>query len=294
MPEREIWSEWRSINRLPVNPLHPDRVLIYEKNAVNIFKHNVSKGGVGPQAAILIPAFNEQMYLPRALIGINATLDQIDPDNMQIQVTVVDNKSCDNTKLIAEIFGAIVIDEKVKGIGNARQTGLESLPSSVEYVFMTDADSLVNFKWAERHFQSLATENTVATLGDVRYLPENQSIKNELLLRIYSLIANGVHRYLNAMGSSTAVGQNMGLNKLAALEVEGFKRDFIRGSDTLLLIALSELGEISYINGNCVYSSGRRIINNGILKHGFTKLMHNFRRYIDKKVPLDTENRDIR
>ena len=72
---------------------------------------------------IIVPAFNEEEYLPATLQCLNACMDRI--EGVTGEIIVVDNNSDDQTALVAESHGARVVHEKIRGIGRARNSGAE-------------------------------------------------------------------------------------------------------------------------------------------------------------------------
>ena len=108
-----------------------------------IEKSHASKKGTSTQkkiyeVAVIIPCFNEasgiadvikKMPYKRAL-----------RNHWNLTVYVIDNNSSDNTSEIARQHGAVVIQERKKGKGNAIRTGFASLPDTTDFVVMLDGD----------------------------------------------------------------------------------------------------------------------------------------------------------
>jgi glycosyltransferase involved in cell wall biosynthesis len=86
--------------------------------------------------SIIIPAFNEEKYLPATLRSVRGALS-----GLSAETIVVDNESTDETPVIAARFGAKVIPESVHNIGRVRNTGARAAQGDV-LVFI-DADTLV-------------------------------------------------------------------------------------------------------------------------------------------------------
>jgi glycosyltransferase involved in cell wall biosynthesis len=59
----------------------------------------------------------------------------------QVEVLVVDNRSTDRTPMIAQDFGATVVQEPIRNIARARNTGARK--ATGEVLFFLDADTLV-------------------------------------------------------------------------------------------------------------------------------------------------------
>ena len=90
------------------------------------------------KVSIVIPAFNEENYLPATLENIGAALANA---GFESETIVVDNESTDNTKQIAENFGAKVLTESDHNIGKVRNTGAKNAVGDV--LIFVDADTIV-------------------------------------------------------------------------------------------------------------------------------------------------------
>ncbi len=78
----------------------------------------------GKTIAVIIPAFNEE-----ASIGL--VINDIPKENV-ISIVVGNNNSTDNTKMVAESAGAIVVDEPRKGYGWACLKAMEYVAEQIE------------------------------------------------------------------------------------------------------------------------------------------------------------------
>jgi glycosyltransferase involved in cell wall biosynthesis len=84
------------------------------------------------QAALIIPALNEEPVLAR-------TLRAIPPELFQI-VIVADNGSTDGTAAVARAAGATVVSEPERGYGAACLKALAALPAAIDVVAFMQAD----------------------------------------------------------------------------------------------------------------------------------------------------------
>ncbi len=82
---------------------------------------------------IIIAALNEQE-------GIGLTITEMMDAVDNAQVLVVDGKSTDRTREMAQNLGATVVCQDGKGKGDALAKALEHLDPQTEYVVITDAD----------------------------------------------------------------------------------------------------------------------------------------------------------
>lgn len=88
-----------------------------------------------PKISVIIPAFNEENAVGLVVKAI--------PKNWVDQIIVVNNASTDATRFSAEKEGALVIDQPLKGYGNACLKGIDYLATmkeAPEIVVFLDAD----------------------------------------------------------------------------------------------------------------------------------------------------------
>lgn len=125
---------------------------------------------------VVIPAFNEEAYLP-------ACLSALKKQTIPVHPIVVDNNSTDRTVSIAESFGATIISEERQGIGSAKKTRLLATTSPV--VLMTDADTLTPPYWAEILTSTLPSSDQLGVV----YSPALYHDADNIGLEIYSRLA---------------------------------------------------------------------------------------------------------
>lgn len=86
--------------------------------------------------SIVIPAFNEENFLPNTLENVQKAMQQQKETG---ELIVVDNNSIDQTSSIAKQFGATVVFEKVNQIATARNAGGKKAHG--EFIIFLDADT---------------------------------------------------------------------------------------------------------------------------------------------------------
>jgi glycosyltransferase involved in cell wall biosynthesis len=127
--------------------------------------------------SIVIPAYNEEKYLPATPDAINAT------KTSETEVIVVDNISTDLTRRIAEERGALVVTETERNIAKVRNTGAASASGNV-LVFI-DADTIVRPGTFEKIERTLGRdESCFGGSCAVEYEP----IKNRLVIAWFMLL----------------------------------------------------------------------------------------------------------
>lgn len=91
------------------------------------------------QLSVVIPAYNEELYLPETLSCVTKALAVA---RCPREILVVDNDSHDRTRAISESFGATVVSEQEHNISRVRNTG--AAHASGDVLIFIDADTLVH------------------------------------------------------------------------------------------------------------------------------------------------------
>jgi len=89
--------------------------------------------------SFIIPAYNEELLLPRSLSALRAAAEAVGEPHEMI---VVDDASTDRTAVVAEEYGARVVRVAHRQIAATRNSGARDAKGDV-FVFV-DADTLVN------------------------------------------------------------------------------------------------------------------------------------------------------
>ncbi len=250
---RELWNNYGRIHEKSPNPDSQEKAIFYSQNS-DFIRRNLANSN--PEIAVIIPAYNEESYLARTLASINNAFRP----RPNACLLVVDNGSTDATKEIVQEFGGILVREPQKGIGQARQTGLESVPSSVKYVLTTDADTVVPPDWISRHQEALSQSYIVFTYGGFRFVLENSVNfldKAEFLLLNLAQKIKCNPRYMVG-------GSNSGFIKDSAIACGGYDRKLNLAEDFNLYKRLLLAGYAVHINSE-VLTSARRFIGEGPL-----------------------------
>lgn len=195
--------------------------------------------------SIIIPAYNEEGYLPKTLESIK--LLEREPN----EVIVVDGGSTDKTSEIAKNHGAKVVLVPHRGIGFARQQGLEI--ASGDIVAFTDADTIVPPDWLSKIEQTLTQPGVVCVFGTFR-VPGGWWIY-QLWINIFQQVAN---QLLYWFGLPMAPGQNMAFLAQAARNVGGFPKESKILEDLEIARRLKLQGKVEFRQDLVVTSSGRR------------------------------------
>src|SRR5215204_2503071 len=198
--------------------------------------------------SVIIPAYNEEKYLPDTLERIVSALSAANRDS---EVIVVDNESEDKTRAIAESFGARVISESVHNIGKVRNTGGKN--ASGEVLIFVDADTLV----PETLFREIAgaMENKNCFGGAVRV--EYGEFKRKWL-KYYFMGWQFWENILN-----TKQGATQFCRRAAFEETGGYNEEIYMGEDVEFYWRLTKFakrngGHLFFIENPKVKTSARR------------------------------------
>lgn len=195
--------------------------------------------------SVVIPAYNEEKYLPDTLESVKKL------DRKPEETVIVDGGSTDSTVNIAKKAGAITLVVPHRGIGYARQQGL--LAASGDIVAFTDADTILPHDWLNKIEEALSLPNVSGVYG---------GYKVTYTWWVYGFCVN----YLNPIilelaefvGRPIPGGQNIAFLKQKGIAAGGFPVDFKSVEDFEMMRRLKKVGRVIYLRHNYVISSGRR------------------------------------
>lgn len=201
-----------------------------------------------PKISVVIPAFNEEKYLPACL---NSIKNQSFKD---FEIIVVDNNSTDQTSLIAYKYGAKVVREKRQGTSFAREKGFGEARG--EIIARTDADATVPPYWLDLIFSSFSNNpQIVAVTGP--FTSPHQRIPNPVLSIFSKLTFSWFPRILT--GHVQTVGANMAVRKETWQNANPCINDSFVHEDLDLGCHLARLGKILYLKQLTATCSLRKI-----------------------------------
>ena len=106
-----------------------------------------------PDYSIIIPAYNEEEYLPATLESLKTAMNSLTALNGEIIVT--DNNSTDRTAAVAEEFGARVVFEEHRQIAKARNTGAKNALG--KYFVFIDSDTTMSPALLQKSLNALTS-----------------------------------------------------------------------------------------------------------------------------------------
>ena len=136
--------------------------------------------------SVIVPAYNEEKYLPATLESIRLALS----DLTSAELIVVDNESTDATREIAIAAGAQIVDETVHNIGRVRNTGAAAAVGDM-LVFI-DSDTRVPQGLFKRIAELSSDENVIGGSVAVHYEP----VSKQRWIRLYIFTFQNIGRLL--------------------------------------------------------------------------------------------------
>jgi glycosyltransferase involved in cell wall biosynthesis len=241
--------------------------------------------------SFVVPAYNEETYLPACLESVLAQTRELGD---QVEIIVVNNASTDRTREVALKYpGVRVVDEPRKGLTYARQAGFTA--SKGELIANVDSDSRLTPGWVETVLTTFAEEpKLVALSGPFVYydLSPRQRVSVQIFYAAAFLVY-ALNRWVLRAGSMVQ-GGNFVLRRDALVKIGGFNTAIaFYGEDTDIARRLNRVGKVKFTFDLKMFSSARRLKQEGMLtiaaRYTINYLWTTFR-----KKPFTEEYIDIR
>lgn len=242
--------------------------------------------------SIVIPAYNEESSLVKTLPH---TLKRVSEQDHKVEIVLINNASTDRTSEIARSFAGVkVVEEPNKGLVRARQAGFVN--STGDLIANVDADSLIPEGWINRVFKEFENNpNLVALSGP--YVYYDLSAWLSFIARFYYRVGL-LFTYLSFKKSHHGAllqGGNFILSRTALEKIGGYRFDQFDfyGEETDVARRICEVGEIKFSFKLPMFTSGRRLKEEGIIKTGITYGINFFWTILFGR-PYTKKNIDIR
>ncbi len=213
-----------------------------------------------PSVSLVIPAYNEEEYLPLCLESIKKQ-----DYAAEYEVIVVDNASTDNTAKIALDWGAKVVYESKRSPACARQKGAEA--ATGEIIAFIDADTQAPACWLSTIVSRFVREpETVVISGPYAYCDAGRIAKIASYAGSFiNIIMDQLFR--KAFNKGGAIwGCNFAVRRSALLEVGGFDTSIkFYGEEYELSLRLKRAGKGGIIPRLFVLTSARRLKKLGVV-----------------------------
>ncbi len=218
-----------------------------------------------PKVSVLVPAFNEEKYIERALSALMLQ------DYPNFEIIVADNASTDNTSLLVKQFietrtirsiPVLLVHENRQGTNFARECARQAATGSV--IAQMDADCIPRADWIRKGVTYLCKNKRAAVTGPYDYFD------GSMLMRNFSLLSQKiVYPVTSALAqlsgrAAILIGGNAFI-RADILEIAGGYNTSLTfyGDDIDMGKRLSRFGKVVYVNSLVQLSSSRRYKANG-------------------------------
>jgi glycosyltransferase involved in cell wall biosynthesis len=197
--------------------------------------------------SVVIPAFNEELYLPETLSRLR---DAISLCTCGVEIIVVDNQSIDGTVDVARSFGAAVIQEAVHNIARVRNAGATFAKGEV--LVLVDADTTVPREFLQTIAEAMKDSACMGGSADIVHSPTSK------LLRAY---LKGWRWLGTRLGMVQGAAQFC--RKSAFIRLKGYDESLFMGEDVdfywrLQKLCASDGGHLRFLDELKVVPSPRR------------------------------------
>ncbi len=226
------------------------------------------------QLAFVIPAYNEELLVGKC---IESVLAEVKRSGRDIDVVVVNNNSKDRTGEIARSYdGVRVVDELEKGLVAARDAGFRA--TTAELVANIDADTVVPAGWIDTVFDEFGRNPKLVCLsGPYHYY--DLSAWNRFLVSMFYGLTYAIYllnRFVLRVGS-VVQGGNFVFRRDAWEKAGGYDRSIkFFGEDTDVAVRLSKVGDVKFTFRLKMWTSGRRLAEEGVIKTALTYTLNFF------------------
>jgi len=208
-----------------------------------------------PEVSVVVPTYNEEKYLPRALEGLLSQKADFD-----YEVIVSDGHSTDSTVAIAKEMGARVVFEPKRTIAAGRQAGFMSAHGKI--LASSSADVYVKSDWLAKLVAPIRKGPHVASAGPV--IPKDGNLLEHAFAKgLLTPVARGLSR----IGIPYVAADNMAIRADIFRKIGGFDTDMVTAEDTYLVKKARKYGKFKFVKDAPVYISMRRVREWGYPKY---------------------------
>ena len=220
--------------------------------------------------SIIIPAYNEERYLPKLL---NCIKKQTYKD---YEIIVADAKSKDKTRQIAKKYGCRIVKGGIPAVG--RNNGAKTAKGDV--LLFLDADSMIDKNFLKNSLNGIQSRK-LDVAGSYLY-PLSGKFIDRSFISIFNLWT-----YLTQFFYPNACGSGIFCKKWLHNKVRGFDETIKLSEDMDYVKRCGVHGKFRLIKNSRVLYSMRRYDNEGRFKVGFKLLLSAFYRLFFGEIRSD-------
>lgn len=200
--------------------------------------------------SIIIPAYNEEMFLDNTLKHVRKAMESIRDQTGEL--IVVDNNSTDRTAEIAKVYDAKVCFEPINQIARARNAGGREASSPI--LIFLDADSILSPDLLHKTIDRMRSDQYYGGGAQIDF-----DIPLNFIFRFFRWIWNTFSKRLGY-----AAGCYLFVHKTVFDEIGGFPSDHFAGEEIIFSRKMRKWGKknkktFSHIADSSILTSGRRL-----------------------------------
>ena len=227
--------------------------------------------------SIIIPAFNEERYLPKLLQCIKAQTYK------DYEIIVANADSKDKTRQVAKKYGCRIVRGGLPAVG--RNSGAKAAKGDI--LLFLDADSLI-----ERDFIGNALDemnkNKLDVAGSYLY-PSTDNLIDKIFLGVFNAwIFMTQYFYPNACGTGILC------KKWVHKKINGFDETIKLSEDMDYVKRAGKFGKFRVIKNSKIFYSMRRYSKEGRLKVGLKLFLSAIHRLLFGEIRSDVFKYDLR
>jgi glycosyltransferase involved in cell wall biosynthesis len=240
------------------------------------------------ELSVIVPAHNEEFYLPDCLRCIVKELRE-NENAAPFEIIVIANACTDRTVEVAAEFPDVrVIREPRKGLTRARQRGLEEAQGTI--LAYVDADTRMPQGWVRRVLDTFGRDDRVVCVSGPYVFYDMSPIEAMFAKLYWPLIVRPAYWLTRYM----ALGGNFAASRDALVKIGGFDATIaFYGEDADIARRLAKVGLVKFDMALVMGTSARRFRAEGFaVTTGRYTL--NFLAEVFLNRPASTKYRDIR
>lgn len=196
--------------------------------------------------SIIVPTLNEEKYLPLLLDSIRKQTFK------DYEVIVADAGSKDNTRKIAEEFGAKVVEGGLPGVGRNRGAKV----SEGEFLFFFDADVILPADFLEKAYNEM--QEKFVDLATCEFKPISDLQLDRILFQLANLTVK-----INQTFNPRAAGFCIFITRRLFNRIGGFDETVVLAEDHNLVERATKFRPLYFINSTSLSVSIRRLEKEG-------------------------------
>ena len=237
-----------------------------------------------PKITLAVPAYNEEKYIGTCLEHAIKN-----SDGGFFEILVIDNASTDKTAEVAGKFpGVRIVREEKKGLTRARQRAFEEMRGDI--LAFVDADTQMPNGWCKMVRNEFTKNPKLAALSGPYVYYDIPKFRQFLVKFYWYFLGLPVYFILRYM----VVGGNFAIRKSTLEKMGGFDTAIeFYGEDTNVARRAHAFGQVKFSMKFVMYTSGRRLAGQGMLK---TSLLY-MSNYVSEAIfhkPTTQKYSDIR